>query len=141
LTRNDTFEDILKKEIADHPKEKIRTENCAVTVLADEMLGMVLHNIISTSIKFRGAGVEITVSTRDNDDGTVEISVIDNGRSIPDYMKPFIFDRFMKDSDKRSSYGPGLHIVKLIVEAYGEGYRRMTGYRVTWNRAALSALP
>jgi signal transduction histidine kinase len=113
------FEDILKKEIADHPNEKIRIEDCTVTVLADEMLGMVLHNIILNSIQFRGAGVEITVSTRDNNDGTVEISVIDNGRGIPDEVKPYIFDRFRKDSDKRSSYGLGLHIVKMIVEAYG----------------------
>jgi len=49
----------------------------------------------------------------------VEIAVTDNGRGIPDAMKPIIFDRFRKGSEERSSYGLGLHIVKMLVEAYG----------------------
>jgi signal transduction histidine kinase len=88
-------------------------------VLADPMLSTVLHNIIANSIKFGGRDVEIQISTRDPGDGTVEISVTDTGRGIPDPAKAGIFDRFMQGSDKRSSYGLGLHIVKMLVEAYG----------------------
>jgi signal transduction histidine kinase len=114
------FEDLLKKEVADYPKEKIRWhDDCAISVLGDEMLGTALHNIIANSIKSGDPGVEITVSARDNNDGTVEVSVIDTGKGIPDEMKTQIFDRFLKDPDKRSSYGMGLHIVKMLIEAYG----------------------
>ncbi len=34
-------------------------------------------------------------------------------------MKPGIFDRFSTDTKTRSSYGLGLHIVKMLVEGYG----------------------
>jgi K+-sensing histidine kinase KdpD len=50
----------------------------------------------------------------------LEISVSDTGPGIPDAAKPGIFDRFAKDdTKKRSSYGLGLHIVKMLVESYG----------------------
>jgi sensor domain CHASE-containing protein len=113
------IEEILKKEIDDHPNQKIRYEGCSCTVLADEMLAMVFHNIIANSIRYGGPDVEILISARDNPDGTVEVSVIDNGDGIPDDVKPRIFDRFLTPSAKKSSYGPGLHIVKILIEAYG----------------------
>jgi signal transduction histidine kinase len=80
---------------------------------------MVFDNLISNSIRFGKSDVRITVSTRDNNDGTVEVSVADNGPGILDKSKPVIFERFLKGTDKRSSYGLGLHIVKLLIEAYG----------------------
>jgi signal transduction histidine kinase len=45
--------------------------------------------------------------------------VIDTGKGIPDDMKTQIFNRFLKGPDKRSSYGMSLHIVKMLIEAYG----------------------
>jgi signal transduction histidine kinase len=59
------------------------------------------------------------VAVVDQPEEMVLVSVIDTGRGIPDDMKPNIFDRFMQDSDKRSSYGLGLHIVKMLIGAYG----------------------
>ena len=55
----------------------------------------------------------------DPPEGMVLVSVIDTVRGIPDDMKPNIFNRFMQDSDKRSSYGLGLHIVKMLISSYG----------------------
>ena len=52
-------------------------------------------------------------------DWMLQVSVSDTGKGISDVMKPGIFDRFMQDSHKRSSYGLGLHIVKMLIEAYG----------------------
>ena len=94
-------------------------EGCGVTVLADAKLGVVFHNIISNSIRFGGPAVVITIRARDQPEGMVEVSVTDNGPGIPDAMKPTIFDRFMQNSSTRSSYGLGLHITKMLVEAYG----------------------
>lgn len=113
------LEDILKKEIDDRPGQKIRHEGCSVTVLADEMLATVFHNIIANSIRYGGPDVDILVSARDNLDGSIEVSVIDNGEGIPDDVKLRLFDRFLTPSAKKSSYGPGLHIVKILIEAYG----------------------
>jgi signal transduction histidine kinase len=45
--------------------------------------------------------------------------MIDNGEGIPDEIKPRIFDRFLTPSAQKGSYGPGLHTVKLLIEAYG----------------------
>jgi signal transduction histidine kinase len=114
------LDDLLKKEIREYPEEKIRwNDDCTVAVLGDEMLGSALHTIIANRITSGNHGVDITVSARDNDDGTVEVSVIDTGTGIPDEIKAQIFDRFFKGPDKRASYGIGLHVVKLLIEAYG----------------------
>jgi signal transduction histidine kinase len=94
-------------------------EGCGVTVLADAKLGVVFHNIISNSIRFGGPAVAIIIRARDQPDGMVEVSVTDTGPGIPGAMKPTIFDRFMQNSSTRSSYGLGLHITKMLIEAYG----------------------
>jgi signal transduction histidine kinase len=110
---------VLKNESEKFPGQDIRSPEDDVIVTADEMLGMVFRNLFLNSTKFGREDLRIEVTTRDLTDGTVEVSVIDNGIGISDDMKPLIFDRFMKGSDKRSSYGLGLHIVKMLIEAYG----------------------
>jgi len=109
----------LRKVIDSFPGIAIRWRDSGITVLADPMLSTVFHNIIANCVKFGGRDVEIDISARDPADGTVEISVTDTGRGIPDPAKAGVFDRFLQGSDKRSSYGLGLHIVKMLVEAYG----------------------
>lgn len=110
---------ILAAEVVKFPGKDIRVENPDVTVIADEKLGIVFHNLFLNAIKFGGNDVTISVRTRDIQGGAVEISVVDNGSGIADDLKPLIFDRFMKGTDKRSSYGLGLHIVKMLIESYG----------------------
>jgi len=111
--------DILKKEIESRPAVHFQTENCYRNVLANDMLGVVFDNLFSNSLKFGGPAVTIRVTTRDISEQLVEISVEDNGPGIPIIMKPRIFDRFMHDKKTRSSYGLGLHIVKMLIESYG----------------------
>ena len=113
------LEDIIKKEAAARPEVKISVENCDRMVLANDMLGVVFDNLFSNSLKFGGPGVSIGVFATDAGAGMIEISVADNGPGISDEMKKGIFDRFAKDSKTRSSYGLGLHIVKMLVEGYG----------------------
>jgi signal transduction histidine kinase len=116
---NVNLTDILKKEIAAKPKMNITLEGCNCNVLANDMLGVVFDNLFSNSLKFGGFGVTIEVAARDAGEGMLEISVTDNGPGIPDSMKSQVFDRFAQDSKTRSSYGLGLHIVKMLVEGYG----------------------
>jgi signal transduction histidine kinase len=111
--------DILKKETEARPGVQFRLENCYWNVFANSMLGVVFDNLFSNSLKFGGAGVTIGISARDINDQEIEISVTDDGPGIPDLMKSRVFDRFMNDKKTRSSYGLGLHIVKMLIESYG----------------------
>ena len=110
---------IIKKEMGSRAGIRIVMENCNRKVFANDMLGVVFDNIFSNSLKFGGPETEITVNARDTPEGMLEISVSDTGPGIPDAAKPGIFDRFAKDMKTRSSYGLGLHIVKMLIESYG----------------------
>ena len=83
------------------------------------MLSTIFPDIMANCIKFGECDVEIPLLTRDHGDGTVEISVTDPGRGITDPAMAGIFDRFIQGSEKHRSYGLGLHIMKMLVEAYG----------------------
>lgn len=110
---------ILTKECASRPAAHITLKDCEYTVIADDMLGVVFDNLFSNSLKFGDRDVEITVAAKPVGGDLVEISVCDNGPGIPDSMKPLVFDRFSHTSKTRSSYGLGLHIVKMLVDGYG----------------------
>jgi len=110
---------VIRHEISMLPDMNITVKNCDKTVLANDMVGVIFNNIFSNSRKYGGAGVKVEVETREIGDGMVEITVSDTGPGIPDEMKSQVFDRFMEDSKTRSSYGLGLHIVKMLVESYG----------------------
>ncbi len=110
---------VVAEEIKAFDGISIRCVNCDNTVLADEMLQVVFRNLISNSVKAGGPAVEIEISVDDPPDGMLLVSVSDTGTGIPDEMKQGIFDRFMHGTEKRSSYGLGLHIAKMLIEAYG----------------------
>jgi len=114
---------VIRREISVWPDMKITAKNYEKTVLANDMLGVIFNNIFSNSRKYGGPGVNVSVDVREIDEHMVEITVSDTGSGIPDEMKPKVFDRFMEDSKTRSSYGLGLHIVKMLVESYGGNVR------------------
>jgi signal transduction histidine kinase len=121
---------IIKKEMDSRTGASITVEHCNRAVLANDMLGVIFDNLFSNSPKFGGPDTRITVSARDTPEGMLEITVSDTGPGIPDAMKPLVFDRFMQNSRQRSSYGLGLHIVKMLIESYGGSVRaedRITG--------------
>lgn len=110
---------VVERVIRDKQQISISSAGCEETVLADENLEVVFHNIIANSVRFGGPQVEVAIQARAPNDGMLEVSVTDNGPGIPDAMKPTIFDRFMENSSTRSSYGLGLHITKMLIGAYG----------------------
>jgi len=109
----------VRNEISVWPDMNIVSKNCEKTVLANDMLGVIFNNIFSNSRKYGGHGVKVEVEARESGAEMIEIIVSDTGPGIPDEMKSQVFDRFMEDSKTRSSYGLGLHIVKMLVESYG----------------------
>ncbi|MEN6611396.1 MAG: response regulator [Methanoregulaceae archaeon] len=108
----------IRKEIDRFSSGNIRYYGTQVQVIADELLGQVLTNLIGNSTKFGGTGVEITVYVLDRK-SDVEVIVADTGPGIPDDMKPRIFDRFRKGTGSKSGKGLGLFITRKLIEIYG----------------------
>jgi two-component system sensor histidine kinase KdpD len=110
---------VINQEIRHFPTAHIDYQGIDTMVLADDLIGETLTNLIGNSVKFGGPGVHITVIVRDLPDGNVEVTIQDNGPGVPDELKPVIFNRFQKGYTKGSGKGLGLYIAKTLLERYG----------------------
>ena len=88
-----------------------------------ERIEEVFENLLSNALKFTAEGGKIIVSVHNsNEDNTVEVSVSDNGRGIPEDGLMQVFDKFKRVDDKRGAIrgtGMGLAIVRHIINAHG----------------------
>jgi two-component system phosphate regulon sensor histidine kinase PhoR len=79
-----------------------------------------LVNLLDNAVKFNRPGGEVLVEVTRPGNGTVSISIADNGIGIPHDDLPRIFERFYRVDKARSrevgGTGLGLSIVKHIVE-------------------------
>lgn len=92
------------------------------TLVADaDRLIQVLTNLVSNAVKFSPAHSTVTISAVAIDD-FVEVSVLDQGRGIPEDFLPRLFSRFEQvsrdDSMQGRGTGLGLSIAKAIVESH-----------------------
>ncbi|MGA2251374.1 PAS domain S-box protein [Terracidiphilus sp.] len=87
-----------------------------------DRLTQVLTNLLANAIKFSPAKSSVSVMMRVEDAG-VTISVIDEGRGVPQAMLETIFDRFRQvdasDSRQKGGTGLGLAICRTIVTQHG----------------------
>jgi len=87
-----------------------------------DRLLQVLTNLLSNAIKFSEAGTSISVQLHPADKG-VTLSVVDEGRGIPDEMLEIIFGRFQQveasDARQKGGSGLGLAICRTIVLQHG----------------------
>ena len=87
-----------------------------------EHLIMAVHNLIENAINYSPDGTKVTI-TAVEEDGIVEISVIDQGIGISESEIERIFERFYRVDPARSratgGTGLGLSIVKHIVANHG----------------------
>jgi len=90
-----------------------------------ERIEEVVENLLSNALKFTPEGGKISISARNNkEQRTVEISVSDNGRGIPEDGLIQVFDKFKRVDDRRGAIrgtGLGLAIARHIINAHG-GY-------------------
>ncbi|MEG1205897.1 MAG: DUF4118 domain-containing protein [Angelakisella sp.] len=98
------------------------TDELLMARMDTPLIVQVLVNLIDNAIKYTPAGTQITLSAKANVD-SVEISVADNGKGIPDESKSRLFDMFYTidtvRSDGRRGLGLGLALCKSIVSAHG----------------------
>ncbi len=88
-----------------------------------QRLTQVISNLVGNALKFSNDGGRVMVTTRQHEDGTVVLSVQDDGRGIsPDFL-PHVFDRLRQEDGSRTrkagGLGLGLAITRAIVELHG----------------------
>ena len=85
-----------------------------------ERMEQVLGNIVSNALRYTPEGGEISLSAKQTD-GSLIVSVKDNGSGISPEVLPHIFERSYRGDPSRSGNesGLGLAIAKSIVELHG----------------------
>jgi len=75
-----------------------------------------LLNLVGNALR-HGAGT-VAIQVR-RTEGTVEVTVRNEGTPIPDELLPIIFDPFQRGEERGSGLGLGLYIVREIARAHG----------------------
>lgn len=85
----------------------------------------VLTNLLDNAIKFSPQGGVITVELGQGADGSIQLSVTDQGLGIAPEQRQAVFDRFYQahSEDHMSGIGLGLYITREIVELHGGSVR------------------
>jgi len=112
--------------------EKAARKNCDVgmdiseglAVYADaDVFGQVVINLINNAIVHNPEGTCVTVSASKKGNNSVEISVSDDGKGIPENALENIFERFYQSGRESGpgyrGTGIGLSVCKAFVEAMG----------------------
>lgn len=93
-----------------------------VTILADrEYLSIAFQNLIRNSLDFANSGNNIQINVSKTDGGIVQVDVLDEGSTIPEYALSRIQDRFYslpRPQTRQKSSGLGLSIVNQIAELH-----------------------
>lgn len=88
------------------------------TVLANDMLDSVLHNLLTNAVRHNDQEVpEVTVTVDEREDDVV-VRIADNGPGVPDNQKEAVFGKGEKGLDSPGT-GLGLYLVKSLVDIYG----------------------
>lgn len=83
-----------------------------------ELLERVFQYLISNAIDYSPKGT-VRIGASVADDGGVVCWVADNGRGIPEDIKPEVFEKYRTTRRRHGGMGLGLAVVRQIVEAHG----------------------
>ncbi|WP_198972108.1 sensor histidine kinase [Xylophilus sp. ASV27] len=92
-------------------------------VLAEPaLLDALVGNLLDNALRYTQEGGRVTVGVR-SAEGTVELTVEDNGPGIPAEARERVFERFYRVSHDTEGTGLGLAIVQEIARAFGASVR------------------
>ena len=102
----------------------VATGRPGLQVLGDEdLLVTALRNLLDNAVAYSPDKTRVVVSTNQDEHGTIELSVADQGIGIPERDLERIFERFYRVDPARSRVtggtGLGLAIVKHVTAAHG----------------------
>jgi signal transduction histidine kinase len=100
---------IIKNEIRHFPGVSIRYEGTESVVLADDLVGEILWNLLDNSVRHGGPDVSIRIGVWEEEDA-VTVSVEDTGPGIP---------LGKKTTAASGTEGHGLGIIRELVTGYG----------------------
>lgn len=87
------------------------------------LIRQVIGNLIENAIKYSPKGTAVLISTEESEDGFVLLQVADQGRGIPAEETDYIFSKFYRSKDVKSSpikgSGLGLYLAKYFIELHG----------------------
>jgi PAS domain S-box-containing protein len=109
--------------LADSRHVTIKTvQTTDYAVLDERRIVQVIINLLSNAIKFSPENSQILLSAK-TQERSVEVSVSDQGRGIPEHLISSIFNRFTQvrasDASKEGGSGLGLAICRALVEQHG----------------------
>jgi PAS domain S-box-containing protein len=116
--------EVIKKfaEAGTHYFSLEEPEKPILALADDKMVEVVLSNLLDNAVKYSPPGSLVTVRV-EAQGNEVKVSVQDQGKGIPIPFQRKIFEKFYRieteETAKVSSFGLGLYICKLIVEAHG----------------------
>jgi signal transduction histidine kinase len=89
-----------------------------------ERMEQVLGNLVSNALRYTPGGGKISLSAKQTE-GSLIVSIKDNGSGIPSEILPHIFERSYRGDSSRSGNesGLGLAIARSVVELHGGNIR------------------
>jgi PAS domain S-box-containing protein len=87
----------------------------AVAVRANELLDSAVWNVLQNAVEHNDRAVPEVHVSADRSDGSVTLSIADNGPGIPDERKDGVFQR---GESENGGAGLGLYLVDYIVDSY-----------------------
>jgi signal transduction histidine kinase len=91
----------------------VRADRVQLAQVLVNLVVNAMESVSAQSVRERNVRIE----ARQDDNGQVEIAVVDSGTGIPDDMLPRLFDAFV--TSKQAGLGIGLALSRAIVQAHG----------------------
>lgn len=112
----------INRKSAEHSISAEYRDELLLARMDARLIMQVIINIVDNAVKYTPVGSEIKI-TATKEDGTIVVSIADNGAGIPDSSKQRVFEMFFtgdnKIADSRRSLGLGLPLCKSIIHAHG----------------------
>ena len=112
----------VNKKSAEHTIVTESGEEFLLARMDPSLIVQVIINIVNNAIEYTPAGSHITIRS-EKKDGTIILSIADDGPGIPDQEKPRVFDMFYSGgnpiADSRRNCGIGLSLCRSIIDAHG----------------------